>query len=81
MAKVEALEEELVELKLKKRNFILANKDTKEIDNLIKNLEEEIMRIKSNNWYSVAMKEKLLFHSFFYLIKKKVFSKKFLKWE
>ena len=42
-------EEELVELKLKKRNFILANKDTKEIDNLIKNLEEEIMRIKSNN--------------------------------
>ena len=49
MAKVEALEEELAELKLKKRNFILANKDTKEIDNLIKNLEEEIMRIKSNN--------------------------------
>ena len=42
MAKVEALEEELVELKLKKRNFILDNKDTKEIDNLIKNLEEEI---------------------------------------
>lgn len=68
MAKVEALEEELVELKLKKRNFILANKDTKEIDNLIKNLEEEIMRIKSNNWYSVAMKEKLLFHSFFVLM-------------
>ena len=33
MAKVEALEEELVELKLKKRNFILANKDTKEIEN------------------------------------------------
>ena len=65
MAKVEALEEELVELKLKKRNFILANKDTKEIDNLIKKIEEEIMRIKSYNWYSVAMKEKLLFHSFF----------------
>lgn len=81
MAKVEALEEELVELKLKKRNFILANKDTKEIDNLIKNLEEEIMRIKSNNWYSVAMKEKLLFRSFFCLIKKKVFSKKLLNWE
>lgn len=49
MAKLESLEEKLVELKLKKRNFILANKDTEDIDNLIKNLEEEIMRIKSNN--------------------------------
>ncbi|MDZ5255377.1 hypothetical protein [Clostridium sp. LIBA-8841] len=48
MAKVESLEEKLVELKLKKRNFILANKDTEDIDNLIKNLEEEIMRIKLN---------------------------------
>lgn len=48
MAKLESLEEKLVELKLKKRNFILANKDTEDIDNLIKNLEEEIMRIKSN---------------------------------
>lgn len=77
MAKVEALEDELVELKLKKRNFILANKDTKEIDNLIKNLEEEIMRIKSNNWYSVAMKEKLLFQSFFCLIKRKCSQRNF----
>lgn len=48
MAKLESLEEKLVELKLKKRNFILANKDTEDIDNLIKNLEEEIMKIKSN---------------------------------
>ncbi|ELC8444111.1 hypothetical protein QYB59_003214 [Clostridium perfringens] len=48
MAKLESLEEKLVELKLKKRNFILANKDTEDIDNLIKNLEEEIMRIKLN---------------------------------
>lgn len=76
MAKVEALEEELVELKLKKRNFILANKDTKEIDNLIKKIEEEIMRIKSNNWYLEAMKEKLLFHSFF-LIKRKYSQRNF----
>lgn len=76
MAKVEALEEELVELKLKKRNFILANKDTKEIDNLIKKIEEEIMRIKSNNWYLGAMKEKLLFHSFF-LIKRKYSQRNF----
>lgn len=45
MAKVEELEEELVDLKLKKRNFILANKDTKEIDNLIKKLEEEIKNL------------------------------------
>lgn len=49
MAKLESLEEELVELKLKKRNFVLANKDTEEIDNLIENLEKEIMRIKVNN--------------------------------
>lgn len=48
MAKVESLEEKLVELKLKKRNFILANKNTEDIDNLIKNLEEEIMRMKLN---------------------------------
>lgn len=48
MAKVEALEEELVELKLKKRNLILANKDIKDIDNLIKDLEEKIIKIKSN---------------------------------
>ncbi|HHD2754166.1 TPA: hypothetical protein ACOTG0_003015 [Clostridium perfringens] len=48
MAKLESLEEKLVELKLKKRNFILANKDTEDIDNLIKNLEEEIMKIKLN---------------------------------
>ena len=53
MAKVEALEDELVELKLKKRNFILANKDTKEIDNLIKNLEEEIMRIGKEKYYFI----------------------------
>ncbi|MGG5460087.1 hypothetical protein [Clostridium sp. B9] len=49
MAKLESLEEKLVELKLKKRNFVLANKDTKDIDNLIKNLEDEIMRDKLNN--------------------------------
>lgn len=49
MAKLESLEEELVDLKLKKRNFILANKDTKDIDNLIKELEEEIIKIKSND--------------------------------
>lgn len=49
MAKLESLEEELVDLKLKKRNFILANKDTKDIDNLIKKLEEEIIKIKLNN--------------------------------
>lgn len=48
MAKLESLEEKLVELKLKKRNFILANKDTEDIDNLIKSLEEEIMKIKLN---------------------------------
>lgn len=45
MAKVEELEDELVNLKLKKRNFILANKDTKEIDNLIKKIEEEIKNL------------------------------------
>ncbi|WP_300350293.1 hypothetical protein [Clostridium sp.] len=49
MAKLESLEEELVELKLKKRKFVLANKDTEEIDNLISDLEEEIMKLKLNN--------------------------------
>lgn len=42
MVEQKKLEEELIELKLKKRSLILANKETKEIDILIKNLEDKI---------------------------------------
>lgn len=45
MMKLKALEEELLELKLKKRSYVLANKDTKEIDELIKDLESRIKLI------------------------------------
>lgn len=47
MLKLKELEEELVELKLKKRNLILANKDTREIDKLIKKLEKKIIDLNS----------------------------------
>lgn len=47
MLKLKELEEELVELKLKKRNLILANKDTQEIDKLIKRLEKKIIDLNS----------------------------------
>ena len=42
MMELKALEEELIELKLKKRSYVLANKETKEIDGLIKELESRI---------------------------------------
>lgn len=42
MVDLEELQDELVELKLKKRSFILANKDTKEVDRLINLIEKQI---------------------------------------
>lgn len=45
MSDLSKLEEELVELKLKKRSFILANKDTTELDEFIDNIEDKINSI------------------------------------
>lgn len=42
MMELKVLEEELVELKLKKRSYVLANKETKEVDELIKDIELRI---------------------------------------
>ncbi|WP_200802928.1 hypothetical protein [Clostridium cavendishii] len=42
MTNMSELEEELVELKLKKRNLILAGKKTEEIDLTIKEIENKI---------------------------------------
>lgn len=47
MVDLEELQDELVELKLKKRRFILANKDTKEVDQLINLIEEQITALYS----------------------------------
>ncbi|MGL5244867.1 MAG: hypothetical protein ACRC7R_06830 [Sarcina sp.] len=49
MLKLRDLEEELVELKLKKRNLILSNNDTGEINKLIEKVEKKIEMIKSEN--------------------------------
>ncbi|WP_170272171.1 hypothetical protein [Clostridium tarantellae] len=48
MLKLRDLEEELVELKLKKRNLILTNKSTDEINKLIEHVENEINNLKNN---------------------------------
>ena len=47
MSTISELEELLVELKLKKRNLILANKNTEDIDKEIKELENAIKHKKS----------------------------------
>lgn len=47
MVDLEKLQDELVELKLKKRRFILANKDTKEVDRLIDLIEQQITVLDS----------------------------------
>lgn len=47
MSTIKELEEQLLELKLKKRNLILANKNTEAIDEEIKELENIIKHKKS----------------------------------
>lgn len=47
MVGLEELRDELVELKLKKRRFVLANKDTKEVDRLIHLTEQQIIELDS----------------------------------
>ncbi|GIM30511.1 hypothetical protein CPJCM30710_31770 [Clostridium polyendosporum] len=46
MTKLKELEEELVELKLKKRDLLLAGKDTEKIDQMIKEVEKSIKEEK-----------------------------------
>jgi ribosomal protein L30/L7E len=48
MTKIEELEEQLVELKLKKRNLILAGKNTEQVDDMIKVVEDEIKQAKAS---------------------------------
>lgn len=48
MTKIEELEEQLVELKLKKRNLILAGKNTEQVDDMIKVVEYEIKQVKAS---------------------------------
>ena len=47
MVGLEELRDELVELKLKKRRFVLANKYTKEVDRLIHLIEQQIIELDS----------------------------------
>ena len=47
MVGLEELRDELVELKLKKRRFVLANKDTNEVDRLIHLIEQQIIELDS----------------------------------
>ena len=47
MVGLKELRDELVELKLKKRRFVLANKDTKEVDRLIHLIEQQIIELDS----------------------------------
>ena len=49
MTKLNKLENQLKELKLQKRNLLLAGKDTEEIDILIKEIEERIKNEKILN--------------------------------
>ncbi|SHF11855.1 hypothetical protein [Clostridium fallax] len=46
MTKLIELEEKLKELKLQKRNLLLADKNTDNIDTLIKEVEKEIKDLK-----------------------------------
>lgn len=48
MTKIKDLEEQLVELKLKKRNLILAGKNTEKVDDMIKTIECEIKQEKES---------------------------------
>jgi hypothetical protein len=49
MTKLKELEEQLVNLKLQKRNLILAGKKTDDIDECIKNIEKDIKREKETS--------------------------------
>ena len=49
MTKLKELEEQLVELKLKKRNLILAGKNTEQLDHMIKIVEDNIKEEKQFN--------------------------------
>ncbi|MBK1809658.1 hypothetical protein JHL18_03260 [Clostridium sp. YIM B02505] len=46
MTKLKELEEQLVNLKLQKRNLILAGKKTDEVDELIKEVDRDIKKEK-----------------------------------
>ena len=45
MSKKDSLEKKLVDLKLEKRELVLAGKNTNTIDKLIKEIEEELKNI------------------------------------
>ena len=47
MINLNELEKQLVELKLKKRNLILAGKNTDELDDMIRNVEGKIKEEKA----------------------------------
>lgn len=47
MINLNELEKQLVELKLKKRNLILAGKNTDELDDMIRNVEGKIREEKA----------------------------------
>ncbi|WP_202127763.1 hypothetical protein [Clostridium sp. C8-1-8] len=49
MTKLKELEEQLVNLKLQKRNLILAGKKTDDIDEFIKDIEKDIKREKETS--------------------------------
>lgn len=49
MSRIEELEQELVELKLKKRELILAGKNTDKVDEKIKQIEEHIKQEGNKN--------------------------------
>lgn len=49
MRRIEELEKQLKELKLEKRQILLAGKNTDEIDNKIKVIDEEIKNINRSN--------------------------------
>ena len=49
MTKLNELEDQLKELKLQKRNLLLAGKDTEKLDIMIKEIEEKIKNKKILN--------------------------------
>ena len=49
MGKKSTLEQKMIELKLEKRELLLAGKSINKIDELIKELEEEIKIVKEQN--------------------------------
>ena len=49
MGKKSTLEQKMIELKLEKRELLLAGKNINKIDELIKELEDEIKIVKEQN--------------------------------